>query len=247
MEEPFKPLSLSIRELFGNADALYKIPQYQRPYKWEDEQIDKLWDDVYESYQNGEENYFLGSIITAKPRDNEKSAYVDVVDGQQRLTTLMIMFCVVRDLYPDINAGKFKENPFVDLNKDLHLEHILPVKYKNFSEWNHITDDIATKWLNSTGNITLLGGAKNIEASNNPFKMKMGVYKGKGKYDEKNDKISAFLITQSIVKDYEANKYQGKWNLETMKDRWKWFFAEVEEILEIDVGKALEKQEPELV
>lgn len=46
MEEPFKPLSLSIRELFGNADALYKIPQYQRPYKWEDEQVDQLWDDV---------------------------------------------------------------------------------------------------------------------------------------------------------------------------------------------------------
>ena len=41
MEEPFKPLSLSVRELFGNADSLYKIPQYQRPYKWEDEQVEK--------------------------------------------------------------------------------------------------------------------------------------------------------------------------------------------------------------
>ena len=42
MEEAFKPLSLSIRELFGNQDALYKIPLYQRPYKWEDEQVEKL-------------------------------------------------------------------------------------------------------------------------------------------------------------------------------------------------------------
>ena len=91
---------------------------------------------------------------------------------------------------------------FVDLNKDLHLEHILPVKYKKYSEWSHITDDIATKWLNSAGNITLLGGAKNIEASNNPFNVKKEVYKGKGKYDEKNDKITAFLITQSIVNDW---------------------------------------------
>jgi uncharacterized protein with ParB-like and HNH nuclease domain len=110
MEEPFKPLSLSIKELFGNADSLYKIPRYQRPYKWEDEQVDKLWDDVYESFENGDENYFLGSIITAKPWDDEKSAYVDVVDGQQRMTTLMIMFCVIRDLYPDINAEKSDEN-----------------------------------------------------------------------------------------------------------------------------------------
>lgn len=37
MEEPFKPQSLTIKELFGNADAFYKIPQYQRPYRWEEE------------------------------------------------------------------------------------------------------------------------------------------------------------------------------------------------------------------
>lgn len=117
MEEPFKPLSLSIRELFGNADALYKIPQYQRPYKWEDDQVYKLWEDVFEAFESGENNYFLGSIITAKPRDNEKSAYVDVVDGQQRLTTLMIMFCVIRDIYPKINSDVSEDNPFaVDMD-----------------------------------------------------------------------------------------------------------------------------------
>ena len=112
MEDPFKPLSLSIRQLYGDADALYRIPQYQRPYKWEDEQIDLLWEDIYEAWSNESDNYFLGSIITAKPRDNENSAYVDVVDGQQRLTTLMILFCVVRDLYPEINKEEVTENPF---------------------------------------------------------------------------------------------------------------------------------------
>jgi len=117
MEEPFKPLSLSIGELFGNKDSLYKIPQYQRPYKWQDDEVDKLWDDIYEAYMNSESNYFLGSIITAKPRDNENSAYVDVVDGQQRMTTLMILFCVIRDLIPNINEEKAVENPFaVDID-----------------------------------------------------------------------------------------------------------------------------------
>lgn len=110
MEEPFKPLSLTIKELFTNADSKYKIPQYQRPYKWEDEQVDKLWDDIFEAWENGEDNYFLGSIITAKPRDNEKSSYIDVVDGQQRLTTLTILLCVTRDLYPGLNEGSTDEN-----------------------------------------------------------------------------------------------------------------------------------------
>ena len=597
MEEPFKPLSLSIRELFGNADALYKIPQYQRPYKWENEQVDKLWDDIYEAYENGEENYFLGSIITAKPRDNEKSAYVDVVDGQQRLTTLMILFCVVRDLFPDINQnidddnhfavdidtinssislhGKSKrlklfthrqhqsdfeslilnkdtklnnkpykyqirtdeepkykfintsfifrtkleelgkveseklidfifnqvkiiridcknrefaiklfqvlndrgmdltaadliksflieklynkykgdqettklkedqfisdwremeqniknsdlnlnelfiiyeyyilgQNPkkslydelqnafknkdpnevindikifantyydkifenddkvlcsfwyirwnmywksillaaihtgyeeyeelkhelrrfyylywiagktlsqikqtsfnlirwvkekksiedisnelnnkidndgiiglatqnlisehiaserwikpllivleynvtddsklsFIELNKDLHLEHILPIKYEKYEEWNHISKEEAATWLNSAGNLTLLSGAKNIEASNNPFNTKIDVYKGKGKYEQKNEKITAFLITQSIVKDFENEKYDEEWNVDSMINRWEWFFTEVGEILEVDFSDVISKHQPELV
>lgn len=597
MEEPFKPLSLSIGELFGNKDALYKIPQYQRPYKWEDEQVDKLWEDILDAFENEEPNYFLGSIITAQPRDNEKSAYVDVVDGQQRLTTLMILFCVIRDLYPKINDGKTDENPFavdidtiqssislfgkskrlklythiqhqsdfetiildgdtsklkkpykyqirtdeepkfkfintavlfntklreigreeseelinylfnqvkiiridcknrefaiklfqvlndrgmdltaadliksylleklylkykedpdvskikedqfiadwremeqtiktcdinlndlfiiyeyyilgqnprrslydelqdafkdldpnwvirdikkfantyytsiyeaedkvifsfwylrwnmywksilvgalhanypnfhelktelrrfyylywiagktlsqikqtsfnliksvkdkkpiheiadelnakltkdnifnlalsalsseqiasevwtkplllmmeynatdnsklsyIYLDHDLHLEHILPLKYEKFKEWNHITKDIAAKWINSAGNLTLLSGAKNIEASNSQFSIKMGVYRGKGKYDNKNDKITAFTITQQIVKDYENGKYKQQWDINAIVDRWKWFFQEVKEILGLDVSDAFDKEEPKVV
>ena len=586
MEEPFKPLSLSIRELFGNTDSLYKIPQYQRPYKWEDDQVDKLWDDLFEAFENGEDNYFLGSIITAKPRENEKSAYSDVVDGQQRLTTLMILFCVIRDLFPNINEGKIEENPFVvdmntikssialfgrstrlklfthrqhqsdfeeiilngdtsnlkkpykyqvrtdeepkfkfintaflfcqklksldqdqacefinflfnqvkiiridcknrefaiklfqvlndrgmdltaadliksflleklytrhkedpetsrikedqfisdwrdmeqaikncdinlndlfiiyeyyilasnptkslydqlqevfkdadpniviseikkfaniylsdiwekhdkvmysfwyirwnmywksiligaimseykdydklklqlrrfyylywvagktlsqikqtsfnlikwvkehrdieeiakelndklesdkildlasrnlssehiasepwikpllilmeynvtdeshssfiELNYDLHLEHILPIKYEKFNEWSHISKEFAPKWINSAGNLTLLSGSKNIEASNNPFDIKIEVYRGKGKYDHKNDKITGFKITQSILLDFDKSTYDKLWNEKSIHDRWEWFFGEVEQLFEVDLN-----------
>ena len=597
MEEPFKPLSLSIRELFGNADSLYKIPQYQRPYKWEDDQVDKLWDDVFEAFENGEDNYFLGSVITAKPRDNEKSAYADVVDGQQRLTTLMILFCVIRDLFPDINQGKIEENPFVvdidtikssialfgrstrlklfthrqhqsdfeenilngdtnklkkpykyqvradeepkykfintaflfnqklnaldkevafnlinflfnqvkiiridcknrefaiklfqvlndrgmdltaadliksflleklyskhkedpdasrikeeqfiadwrdmeqaikncdinlndlfiiyeyyvlasnptkslydqlqdvfkdadpnvviseikkfanfyltdiwekndkvlysfwyirwnmywksiligaimsnyqdyeklkihlrrfyylywiagktlsqikqtsfnlikwvkehraieeiekelndklesdkildlvsrnlsseliasepwikpvlilmeynvtdeshpsfiELNNDLHLEHILPIKHEKFEAWNHITREFALKWMNSAGNLTLLSGSKNIEASNNPFDVKMDVYKGKGKYDQKNEKVTGFKITQSIVLDFERGAYQMQWNEKAIHDRWEWFFNEVEQLFQVDLSQTKRLHETTIV
>src|SRR5664280_1499964 len=102
MEDMFNPLSLTINQLFCNADAFYQIPQYQRPYKWEEEQIEKLWDDIYTAFENEDSNYFLGSIITAKDSFSS-SKYLDVVDGQQRLTTLMILFCSIRDIYPSIN------------------------------------------------------------------------------------------------------------------------------------------------
>lgn len=107
MEDIFKPQSLTIKQLFGNTDALYQIPRYQRPYSWTDDQLEKLWSDLIEAKET-EPNYFLGSVITAKPE--EKSNYLDIVDGQQRLTTLTILLCVYRDLYPEIN--KDQDDPF---------------------------------------------------------------------------------------------------------------------------------------
>ncbi len=108
MEDVFKPSSLTIKQLFGNTDALYQIPRYQRPYKWADEQLEKLWDDLLDAQEN-EPNYFLGSIITAKPEDS--STYLDIVDGQQRTTTLLILFCVIRDHYPEINSALLDSDP----------------------------------------------------------------------------------------------------------------------------------------
>lgn len=109
MEDIFKPSSLTIKQLFGNTDSLYQIPRYQRPYSWGDDQLEKLWDDLIEAKDN-DPNYFLGSVITAKPEDS--TSYVDIVDGQQRLTTLTILLCVYRDLFPNINHEILDTDPF---------------------------------------------------------------------------------------------------------------------------------------
>jgi hypothetical protein len=125
---------------------------------------------------------------------------------------------------------------FVELNKDVHLEHIMPVKAHQYPEWRHISKEEHERWLNSAGNLTLLGGAKNIEASNNPFGEKMKVYEGRGLYDTKNSKITAFKITQTILIDYRLKKYGELWSTDAMKDRWEWFCDQAGEILEIDAG-----------
>lgn len=116
IEESFKPNSLTINKLLTDSDSLYQIPIYQRPYKWGDDEIDKLWEDIYESFKNEEPNYFLGSIITAKP--SETSNYLDVVDGQQRLTTLIILMATIRDLYPNINREESEhDSTVIDLHQ----------------------------------------------------------------------------------------------------------------------------------
>ena len=55
----FKPLVKNIANIFCNFDSFYKIPEYQRSYDWEDEQIDQLWTDILSAMEDNFETYFL--------------------------------------------------------------------------------------------------------------------------------------------------------------------------------------------
>ena len=72
----------------------YEIPPYQRPYSWEKANVEQLLDDVWEAYETEDEEYFIGSLITIER--NQDTLY-EVVDGQQRLTTLNLIFARLRD------------------------------------------------------------------------------------------------------------------------------------------------------
>lgn len=99
--DTFEPNSLNIRDIFCNGNVAYKVPDYQRRYSWKKEQLDALWGDLYESYQNDHQAcYFLGSIVVVK---NENNVY-ELIDGQQRLTTLMIMISVLFKTFPNLNC-----------------------------------------------------------------------------------------------------------------------------------------------
>lgn len=79
-----------------SSDYSFTIPTFQRPYAWKVEQTLQLLDDLEDSLGGGSaESYFLGSIVLV--RRDEPSAY-DVIDGQQRLTTLTILLSVLRGL-----------------------------------------------------------------------------------------------------------------------------------------------------
>lgn len=118
----FVPASLSLADVFTSGDVIFQIPDYQRPYSWRDEQVQQLWDDMLEAYENNkadeniDSNYFLGSLIVV-----QKGKIEDVVDGQQRLTTLMILLCVIRQTYPKLNK-------FVDVNENPSVVKIGKIK-----------------------------------------------------------------------------------------------------------------------
>ena len=71
-------------------DILYKIPIYQRNYAWEEYEIRALIHDVYDSLEMDKPVYYIGTLVTYK-RDERNDSIYEVIDGQQRLTTIYII------------------------------------------------------------------------------------------------------------------------------------------------------------
>jgi uncharacterized protein with ParB-like and HNH nuclease domain len=76
----------------------FVIPEYQRSYVWQIDNIQELIEDLHFAYTHKPEHeYFLGSLVL-KRTQNQNFAEYEVLDGQQRLTTFFLMFAVLRDL-----------------------------------------------------------------------------------------------------------------------------------------------------
>lgn len=99
MPETIEATELPLVNVLSNAFR-FEIPDYQRPYVWTTEQTSELLDDLlYAMGQTEDVNdispYFLGSIVIIKNADQPQAR---IVDGQQRITTLTILFCALREL-----------------------------------------------------------------------------------------------------------------------------------------------------
>ena len=154
----FQPEHMTVRELLANSYNFYTIPEYQRPFKWNREKIERLIQDVKESIDTGE--YFIGSIILIK-----KPEGFDVIDGQQRLTTLTLILsafyhkyrtnelknCLVDD---DQNRFRIKVAPRVEQRNEFQegfLRGIIngkepdPNKHNIFSDSYHVTKELLSE------------------------------------------------------------------------------------------------------
>ncbi len=82
-----------------SSDYEFAIPDYQRPYTWGVEQATQLLEDLHDAVdRNPDEPYFLGSVVLVK---EPNVPFAEVIDGQQRLTTLTILLAVLRELSED--------------------------------------------------------------------------------------------------------------------------------------------------
>ncbi len=95
-----------LHQILVDGEYFYQVPDYQRPYVWDKDHLGALIDDLVGSYTNNKEDeYFCGSIVIA---ENQKDKRWDVVDGQQRLTSFIILACTILKLYKNSLGQKSK-------------------------------------------------------------------------------------------------------------------------------------------
>lgn len=99
----------------------FVIPRFQRPYSWEADHINAFWNDVTE---NLGESYFIGSMVVFKSGRSQLS----VVDGQQRLTTITIFLCAIREAFKILDRDDLANGlqAYIEQkNRDNETEYVL--------------------------------------------------------------------------------------------------------------------------
>lgn len=96
MTRRLEAAEISVGRLLTSGDYEFVIPEYQRPYAWGKEESSQLLSDLLGALdRDTDEPYFLGSIVLVKTPNEPRS---EVIDGQQRITTLTLLLALIRDL-----------------------------------------------------------------------------------------------------------------------------------------------------
>ena len=108
-----------VSNLFTDMQAKkFIIPDYQRPYKWDQEKCETLWQDLvtfYEENHEGVSEYYLGTVVTCKGDDPSALNDIEVIDGQQRITSF---FLLLRAFYTKLE-GSIEDDNIVGLKNQI--------------------------------------------------------------------------------------------------------------------------------
>lgn len=96
-----KATETTILNFIGGLDKVFIIPPFQRNYEWSNEQCEELFNDIVSAYKN-KKTHYLGNVVyyLGKNHNASYSEYI-LVDGQQRVTTILLLLCALRDSLQD--------------------------------------------------------------------------------------------------------------------------------------------------
>ena len=166
-EQVIESRDITVTDIF---QAFYQVPNYQREYVWKTEHVEQLLNDINAERERSDParapEYFIGSIVVCPGNDS----VLEVIDGQQRLTTLFLTLCAIRD-----RIKEFGEEPPGSLDSHIsatstdaggsdHFRYRLDLQYEDSGD---ILVHIAKETLNeaddkSTRSITNIRNAYTV-------------------------------------------------------------------------------------
>lgn len=129
-------------------DRQLAVPIYQRPYAWEEKNISDLFSDIHNAISSNENEYFLGTIVLS---EKENSSELEIVDGQQRITSIVIFLSSIRDYFENHNQQRQAnsiQNDFIsgyDRQRDENLPKLKLGQLDNTFFRKYIVDKIEEK------------------------------------------------------------------------------------------------------
>ena len=202
MSNKIKGNGYTLSKIFSS-DFEYHIPGYQRPYAWTAVEAGILFDDLYDFFQKESvDDYFLGSIVLIKEEDKP---YAEVIDGQQRLTTLSILFSAIISLiYAKSIKNNLQEIKIVT-DKMMKLDKKTRLKVSSNDEVGELKQQINDLYS------TLLRTIDDLEFKNKEIlkleKLKYDFFKG-ASHELKTPLASLKIILENMK--YNIGKYKER-------------------------------------
>lgn len=136
-ETLFRAVEETLHTVFR--EQRYEVPYYQRPYAWEEENAEDLFEDLLTAFQSartGDDSYFLGSIVLFDSGSTERHK---IIDGQQRLVTLQLLLLALASEIADshnreelLSYVHSKENVFAGTKSEPVVK--ISERYQKFFE-----------------------------------------------------------------------------------------------------------------
>lgn len=156
---------LSVGALFKD---FYSVPDFQREYVWQREEVEKMLQDLYDEFYDEDghvlpgSEYFLGSIVSCKSDDGT----FQLIDGQQRMTTIYVILCAIRDLLTKASAppSKVLDSQIADAATDPRTyEEIYRYRVTlQYEDSEGILDTIASRTETPSTTATSTASVRNI-------------------------------------------------------------------------------------
>lgn len=179
------------------------IPSYQRPYRWNTKNVRQLLDDILSNKNAGKDRYRIGSVILHKNGDN-----YDIVDGQQRITTLLLLAKAMDVKYNLLAGLKYKHND----SRDNIIQNFKYVK-SWMDEHSTLKDDFWNYIKNNCEFVEIV-----VDDLSEAFQM-FDSQNGRGKELEAYNLLKAYHIRAMDQDSYEQKVACDKrWEAATMYD-----------------------------